>query len=177
MLRRDQIRENVLSNQYYCDVDIAHLIAFNEHLAHRLNNEPAEIIPVVGNTNTIFVKRELKGCVVRSRAQDMHTTNPLSVSQRRGQGTRQSTTPTPTAHPLLCFADINSRPHGHQRLAPRPHTRYCHRCQYTQLESDRFAHPMPKLRVYGNTAHHIRLYRCHASKNMWETEQGVRCRG
>ncbi|KAK5162915.1 minichromosome maintenance protein 5 [Saxophila tyrrhenica] len=43
---RDQIRENVLSRQYFCDIDIAHLIAFNEHLAHRLNNEPAEIIPV-----------------------------------------------------------------------------------------------------------------------------------
>jgi len=44
---RDQIRENVLSKQYYCDVDIAHLIAYNEHLAQRLNNEPADIIPIV----------------------------------------------------------------------------------------------------------------------------------
>lgn len=46
---RDQIRENVLSNQYYCDIDIAHLIAFNEGLAQRLNNEPAEIVPIVCN--------------------------------------------------------------------------------------------------------------------------------
>lgn len=46
-LYRDQIRENVLSKQYYCDIDIAHLIAFNEELANRLNNEPAEIIPIV----------------------------------------------------------------------------------------------------------------------------------
>ncbi|KXT15349.1 hypothetical protein AC579_10432 [Pseudocercospora musae] len=45
-LYRDQIRENVLSKQYYCDIDIAHLIAFNEELANRLNNEPAEIIPI-----------------------------------------------------------------------------------------------------------------------------------
>ncbi|KAK5747202.1 minichromosome maintenance protein 5 [Elasticomyces elasticus] len=45
-LYRDQIRENVLSKQYYCDVDIAHLIAFNEHLAHRLSNEPGDIIPL-----------------------------------------------------------------------------------------------------------------------------------
>ena len=43
----DQIRENVLSKQYYCDIDIAHLIAFNEELANRLNNEPADIIPIV----------------------------------------------------------------------------------------------------------------------------------
>lgn len=26
---------------------MTHLIAFNEDLAHRLNNEPAEIIPIV----------------------------------------------------------------------------------------------------------------------------------
>jgi uncharacterized GH25 family protein len=44
---RDQIRENVLLKQYYCDVDIAHLISFNEELAHKLVNEPAEIIPLV----------------------------------------------------------------------------------------------------------------------------------
>jgi len=44
---RDQIRENVLSKQYYCDVDIADLIAYDEQLAHQLNNEPGEIIPLV----------------------------------------------------------------------------------------------------------------------------------
>lgn len=51
IFRRDQIRENVLLKQYYCDVDIAHLISFNEELAHRLVTEPAEIIPLV---STIF---------------------------------------------------------------------------------------------------------------------------
>ena len=45
---RDQIRENVLLKQYYCDVDVGHLISFNEELAHRLVTEPAEIIPLVG---------------------------------------------------------------------------------------------------------------------------------
>ncbi|TIA16908.1 DNA replication licensing factor mcm5 [Aureobasidium pullulans] len=43
---RDQIRENVLSKQYYCDVDMAHLIAYDEQLAHRLNNEPGDMIPL-----------------------------------------------------------------------------------------------------------------------------------
>ncbi|OCL14994.1 DNA replication licensing factor mcm5 [Glonium stellatum] len=43
---RDQIRENVLVKQYYCDIDIAHLISYNEELAHRLTTEPAEIIPL-----------------------------------------------------------------------------------------------------------------------------------
>lgn len=47
MLRRDQIRENVLIKQYYCDVDIAHLISYNEELAHKLTTQPAEIIPLV----------------------------------------------------------------------------------------------------------------------------------
>ncbi|KAK3051082.1 minichromosome maintenance protein 5 [Extremus antarcticus] len=56
---RDQIRENVLSRQYFCDMDIAHLIAFNEHLAHRLNNEPAEIIPVFEAALRICTRRIL----------------------------------------------------------------------------------------------------------------------
>ncbi|KAF7914432.1 uncharacterized protein EAF01_000838 [Botrytis porri] len=43
---RDQIRENVLLKQYFCDVDVGHLISFNEELAHRLATEPAEIIPL-----------------------------------------------------------------------------------------------------------------------------------
>ncbi|TKA52756.1 hypothetical protein B0A55_12132 [Friedmanniomyces simplex] len=56
---RDQIRENVLSKQYYCDVDIAHLIAFNEHLAHRLSNEPADIIPLFENAIRTCTQRIL----------------------------------------------------------------------------------------------------------------------
>lgn len=43
---RDQIRENVLVKQYYCDVDIAHLISYNEELAHKLTTQPADIIPL-----------------------------------------------------------------------------------------------------------------------------------
>lgn len=44
---RDQIRENVLIKQYYCDVDVAHLISYNEELAHKLTTQPADIIPLV----------------------------------------------------------------------------------------------------------------------------------
>ncbi|KAL1974939.1 hypothetical protein VTN31DRAFT_5143 [Thermomyces dupontii] len=43
---RDQLRQNVLVKQYYCDVDIAHLISYNEELAHKLTTEPADIIPL-----------------------------------------------------------------------------------------------------------------------------------
>jgi DNA replication licensing factor MCM5 len=44
---RDQLRQNVLVKQYYCDIDIAHLISYNEELAHKLTTEPADIIPLV----------------------------------------------------------------------------------------------------------------------------------
>ncbi|KAF2111232.1 DNA replication licensing factor mcm5 [Lophiotrema nucula] len=43
---RDQIRENVLVKQYYCDVDVAHLISYDEELAHKLQTDPAEIVPL-----------------------------------------------------------------------------------------------------------------------------------
>ncbi|THC99426.1 hypothetical protein EYZ11_001064 [Aspergillus tanneri] len=44
---RDQLRQNVLVKQYYCDIDIAHLISYNEELAHKLTTEPADIIPLL----------------------------------------------------------------------------------------------------------------------------------
>lgn len=44
---RDQIRENVLLDQYYCEIDIADLIAYDEQLAHDLNIEPGDVIPLV----------------------------------------------------------------------------------------------------------------------------------
>ncbi|KAK3378518.1 MCM2/3/5 family-domain-containing protein [Podospora didyma] len=43
---RDQLRENALLKKYYCDVNIGDLIKFNEEIAHRLVNEPADIIPI-----------------------------------------------------------------------------------------------------------------------------------
>ncbi|KHO01468.1 DNA replication licensing factor mcm5 [Metarhizium album ARSEF 1941] len=43
---RDQLRENALLKQFYCDVKINDLINFNEELAHKLASEPAEIIPL-----------------------------------------------------------------------------------------------------------------------------------
>jgi DNA replication licensing factor MCM5 len=44
---RDQIRENVLVKQYYCDIDIAHVIVYNDELAQNLTQNPAEVIPLV----------------------------------------------------------------------------------------------------------------------------------
>ncbi|RMZ91481.1 hypothetical protein DV736_g1283, partial [Chaetothyriales sp. CBS 134916] len=41
---RDQIRANVLVGQYFCDVDIGHLILYDEELAHQLTTNPTEMI-------------------------------------------------------------------------------------------------------------------------------------
>lgn len=46
---RDQLRQNALVKQFFCDIDIAHLISYNEELAHKLTTEPADIIPLVGH--------------------------------------------------------------------------------------------------------------------------------
>ncbi|OAA74072.1 DNA replication licensing factor mcm5 [Cordyceps fumosorosea ARSEF 2679] len=46
---REQLRENALVQKYYCDVNINHLISFNEELAHKIVSEPAEIIPLFEN--------------------------------------------------------------------------------------------------------------------------------
>jgi DNA replication licensing factor MCM5 len=46
----DQLRQNALVKQYYCDIDIAHLISYNEELAHKLTTEPGEIIPLVSTS-------------------------------------------------------------------------------------------------------------------------------
>ncbi|KAI1932941.1 minichromosome maintenance protein 5 [Ophidiomyces ophidiicola] len=43
---RDQIRQNVLAKKFYCDVDVAHLIAYNEELAHRLTTNPLDTLPL-----------------------------------------------------------------------------------------------------------------------------------
>ncbi|KAI5854334.1 MCM2/3/5 family-domain-containing protein [Tricharina praecox] len=43
---RDALRTNILIKQYRLDVDIAHLISFNEELAHKLSNEPTDILPI-----------------------------------------------------------------------------------------------------------------------------------
>ncbi|OBT76919.1 minichromosome maintenance protein 5 [Pseudogymnoascus sp. 05NY08] len=55
---RDQLRANVMKKQYFCDVDIGHLISFDEELAHKLVTEPAEIIPLF--------EAALKNCTHRS---------------------------------------------------------------------------------------------------------------
>ncbi|KAI4157011.1 MAG: hypothetical protein LQ342_008551 [Letrouitia transgressa] len=66
---RDQIRDNVLVKQFCCDVDVAHLISYNEELAHRLTTQPAETIPLF--------EAALKQCTTRivypsAKADELH---------------------------------------------------------------------------------------------------------
>ncbi len=72
-LYRDQIRENVLVKQYYCDIDIAHLISYDEELAHKLQQDPGEVIPLVSlyliprsaHANSKQFEAALKTCTQR----------------------------------------------------------------------------------------------------------------
>jgi len=77
---RDQIRENVLVKQYYCDVDTAHLISYDEELASRLNSEPADIIPLVSQKIT-YDGVGTHCCVVRGCVTTMYTKDCLSVAK------------------------------------------------------------------------------------------------
>lgn len=43
----DQLRQNLLSKNYVLDVNIEHLISFNEELAHRLVVQPFDILKLV----------------------------------------------------------------------------------------------------------------------------------
>ncbi|KAL1920772.1 uncharacterized protein VTP21DRAFT_11407 [Calcarisporiella thermophila] len=45
-LYRDQLRQNLMAKQYFLEVDLKHLSAFNEDLAQMLNDRPAEILPL-----------------------------------------------------------------------------------------------------------------------------------
>lgn len=44
---REQLRTNCMLGQLFLRINIAHLISFNEELAHRLSSEPAELLHLV----------------------------------------------------------------------------------------------------------------------------------
>lgn len=46
-LYREQLRANCLIGQPRLHVNLAHLISFNEEIAHRLSAEPTELLPLV----------------------------------------------------------------------------------------------------------------------------------
>lgn len=50
---REQLRTNCMLGQLRLRVDVAHLISFNEELAHRVSSEPAELLPLVIRYRTL----------------------------------------------------------------------------------------------------------------------------
>ncbi|CEI87889.1 Putative DNA replication licensing factor mcm5 [Rhizopus microsporus] len=56
---RDQLQENVLTKQYYLEVDMADLIGYNDKLADGLKKNPAEFLPLFENAVKESAKRIL----------------------------------------------------------------------------------------------------------------------
>ena len=54
---RDQLREHCILGNYCLEVDVAHLILFDEDLGHRLSEEPAEILPLFEQAALSVAKR------------------------------------------------------------------------------------------------------------------------
>lgn len=54
---RDQLRENLLINNFYLKVNSEHLIGFNEELNKKLSDEPSEMVPLFENAITDIAKR------------------------------------------------------------------------------------------------------------------------
>lgn len=54
---RDQLRENLLINNYFLKVNTEHLIAFNEELNKKLSDDPTEMIPLFESAITQIAKR------------------------------------------------------------------------------------------------------------------------
>lgn len=43
----DKLRANILLKQYYLEVDLQHVGLYNEELAHAIQDQPGEIMPLV----------------------------------------------------------------------------------------------------------------------------------
>ncbi|KAG1149935.1 hypothetical protein G6F37_002182 [Rhizopus arrhizus] len=56
---RDQLQENILTQQYFIEVDMLDLIGYNPDLANNLKNSPAEFLPLFENAAKESAKRIL----------------------------------------------------------------------------------------------------------------------
>lgn len=166
----DQIRENVLSKQYFCDVDMSHLIQYDEELAQKLNNEPADYIPLVCIQSNATKRHPLTSSQVRSGSTYMHTTHPLPLTQRRRPRALQITTQPSAPTPLLRIADLHPRPHCNQRVPPRPDTWHRHRRQHTLLKGHQPPHSMQKLRQRGTHRSKLWIQRHHTPSSMQQAQ-------
>ncbi|KAG0257508.1 minichromosome maintenance protein 5 [Linnemannia exigua] len=56
---RDQLRQNIMLKRHVLDVDVGHLIAFNQELAHHLTQKPTELLPLFEKAIQQHAKRLL----------------------------------------------------------------------------------------------------------------------
>jgi hypothetical protein len=153
--------------QYYCDVDVGHLISFNEDLAHRLVTEPAEIIPLVSLPETMEHKFS-NFRSVRKRIKEMHSSHCLPLYERH-RNPRASTPP-----PLLRGRHLHSKSRCPHNLTTRSSTRNRHWRFSPLLQSNCTPHPMPKLPSLESFASGWRLHGCLASQGLRQTKNARR---
>ncbi|RUS24095.1 MCM N-terminal domain-containing protein [Jimgerdemannia flammicorona] len=68
---RDQLRQNLMVKQYYLEVDVGHLINYNEELAQQLTNTPAVLLPLFENAVKESARRILHPNPTADRAKDI----------------------------------------------------------------------------------------------------------
>lgn len=73
----------MLVKQYYLDVDIAHLISFDEEVAHKLNTEPAEIIPLVRRIGARDSTRAIADYALSSKPQSRNAPSALFTPRKK----------------------------------------------------------------------------------------------
>lgn len=150
------------SGQYYCDVDIADLIAYDEDIAHRLNNEPGEIIPLV---RTIAAERIQSTDIsaVRGGHQTMRTEDCLPNRKTK------TNTGAPGSPPLLSNTNIDPRPHRDARITFGQDTGYRHWRFDTLFKSHNSPHTMQKLSTLSKHCRSWRICWSQSSKNVRKT--------
>jgi hypothetical protein len=104
---RDQLRENALLQKYYCDVNIGDLIKFNEEIAHKLVNEPADVIPLVRGSPILSSVIISSNWVISSRlpSRSVHTG---SSSRMRQKSTSQTTSSSSIRAPKMSLSGIST---------------------------------------------------------------------
>jgi hypothetical protein len=149
---------------------MSHLIQYDEELAQKLNNEPADYIPLVRGHLLCAKIHPLTSSQVRSRSTHMHTTHPLPLTQRRRSRAFQITTQPSAPPPLLRLADLHPRSHSDKRVSPRPHSWYRHRCQHPLLKSYQPPYRVQKLPQRGSHRSKLWLQRHHTPTSLQQTQ-------
>jgi len=101
LMASDQLQANIVGKRYLLDVNVEHLIMANEHLADKLKNEPADMLPLVNHGCNVLI------CSLKTRSRNLHSKR-FSLFQEKSR----LTTPRGTAFPTARSRSIQTRiPH------------------------------------------------------------------